>query len=212
MRIAVDSSAQRIEPLLFELSAKRIERLGTFGHLRGAVDDRSPLRFHHRKNASAPVKIRPVHQKMAMSSQRELRRRRVFQPIPDDAPDRALTVPALSSKLSDAVALHDPAPKPDLFTQLLVGWIVPDKRAAALAATKPLPLFGTLPMLPDPPVSTVQTVPFLPSHHPRLLKGLNVSTHKSPFTISFFPKRATDFGHYSQDDGGGAAMIEAVQT
>jgi hypothetical protein len=135
-----------------------------------------------------------------MCSKGELRRRRVFEPIPDDAPDCALTVTALSSKLSDAVSLDDPALKPDLFAQLLVDWILPDKCVTALATTKPLSLFETLSMFPNPSIPTVRTVPFLPSPHHRLLKGFNVSTDKCSITMCFYPKRATDFGHYSQND------------
>ena len=200
MRIAVDSSAQGTQALLFELSAKRLERVGAFGHLEGTVDDGPAFSFHHCKNAFAPIDIRPIHQKIAMSSKGELRRRRAFQPIPDDAPRRALTVTTLSSKLSDAVALDDPALKPYLFAQLLVDRVLPDKRVTALAATKPLSLFKTFPMFPNPPVPTVRTVPFLPSQHPRLLKAFNVSIDKSRITIGFYPKRATDFGHYSHPE------------
>ena len=200
MRIAVDSSAQGTQALLFELSTKRLERVGAFGHLGGTVDDGPPFSFHHCKNAFAPIDIRPIHQKIAMSSKGELRRRRAFQPIPDDAPGRALAVTTLSRKLSDAVALDDPALKPYLFAQLLVGRVLPDKRVTALAATKPLSLFKTLSMSPHPPVPTVRTVPFLPSQHPRLLKAFNLSIDKSPITIGFYSKRATDFGHYSRND------------
>src|SRR5687768_3151311 len=187
MRITVDSSAQRIQALLFELSTKRLERVGTFGHLGGTVDDGSALSFHHRKNAFAPVDIRPIHQQIAMSSKGELRRRRVFQPIKDDAPHRALAVTTLRSQLSHAITFHDPAPKPDLFAQLPVDWILPNKRATALATTKPLSLFKTFSMFPYSPVSTVRTVPFLPSPHHRLLKDFNVSTDKSSITMRFSP-------------------------
>jgi hypothetical protein len=72
MRIAVDSSAQGTQALLFELSTKRLERVRALGYFQGTVDDCAALSFHYRENAFAPICIGPIHQKIAMSRQGEL--------------------------------------------------------------------------------------------------------------------------------------------
>jgi hypothetical protein len=166
MEIAIDGSAARNQALFFELSAKRIEIAGAFGHLRGSVDDRIVFGLHHGKNTFAPVDISPIHKKMSMSSQLDRLSRRMFKPILDDPPNRARAVAALSCDLPYAVALNDPTLKPDPLAQLLVEFAFPNESATAPATTKTLSSLPTLSVLSDPCIPTIRTMLFSPSIHP----------------------------------------------
>jgi hypothetical protein len=128
--------------MLFEITTKRIQMGGSFGHIRGPVDDRIALSFHSRKNPFALVEKRSIQKKILMCGEFDLFGGRMLKPILDDPSNATGTVTALSCDLSHRIALNNPALKPNTFSQILVDSVLPDKSATALLTRPALTCFA----------------------------------------------------------------------
>ncbi len=122
--------------MLFEMRTKGIKVAGSFGHLRGPVDNRAGLSLHDGKDPFALVEKGSVQKKMSMSRQFDFVNGRMFKPMLDDASNGAHAVTALSCELSHGVALNNPPLEPNPLPEMFVGGVFPTKRVSALA-TKP---------------------------------------------------------------------------
>src|SRR5205823_11035532 len=151
--------------MLLEITAKRIQMGGSFGHIRGPVDDRIALSFHGCKNPLALIEKRSVQKQISMCREFDLFGGRMLKPILDDPSNGTETVAALSRDLSHRVTLNNPALKPNTFSQMLVDSVLPEKTATACTTAKALPPFRASSMPPNSCAAAIWTTLFSSSKH-----------------------------------------------
>ena len=193
-----DRSAAQ-QALFFELSTKRIKVAGAFGHLRGSIDNRAVLSFHHGKDPFTPVDIGPVQKKMSMSSPFDLLGGRMFKPILDDPPNRAHTVAALNRNLLTLYPSTIQRSNQIRSRSFLLNLFFQTKLRPHFQQRNRCLRSGLFPCFLTRVCPQYRQCFF---HHPitPLLKAFNISMHNSPSTNVFPATLATLFGHYSHSE------------